>query len=52
MAALTVLCGLVNSLPTVWMEKMTKSYVIFHVIILVSCALALLIKTETKNSAS
>ena len=52
MAALTVLCGLVNSLPTHWMEKITKSYVIFHVIVLVSCAIALLVKTENKNSAS
>lgn len=51
MAALTVLCGLVNSLPTAWMEKMTKTYVIFHVLVLVSCAIALLVKTENKNSA-
>lgn len=45
MAALTVLTGLVNSLSTYWMEKMTKTYVIFHVCILVSCAIALLVKT-------
>lgn len=47
MAALTVLCGLVNSLPTYWMEKMTKTYVIFHVCVLVSCAIALLAKTDS-----
>ena len=52
MAALTVLCGLVNSLPTAWMEKMTKTYVIFHVLVLVTCCIALLVKTEPKNSAS
>ena len=52
MAALTVVCGIVNSLPTRWMEKMTKTYVIFHVIILVSCAIALLVKTENKHEAS
>lgn len=52
MAALTVLCGLVNSLPTAWMEKMTKSYVIVHVLILVTCSIALLVKTENKHSAS
>lgn len=45
MAALTFLCGLVNSLSTYWMEKVTKSYVIFHVLVLVSCAIALLVKT-------
>ncbi|KAK7892701.1 polyamine transporter tpo5 [Exophiala xenobiotica] len=52
MAALTVLCGLVNSLSTYWMEKMTKTYVIFHFAILLSCAIALLAKTENKHDAS
>jgi amino acid transporter len=47
MAALTVLTGLVNSLSTYWMEKMTKTYVIFHVLVLVSCAIALLVKTPS-----
>ncbi|KAJ9641647.1 polyamine transporter tpo5 [Knufia peltigerae] len=51
MAALTVLCGLVNSLSTYWMEKMTKTYVIFHFAILISCAVALLAKTEDKHDA-
>lgn len=46
MAALTVFCGLVNSLSTYWMEKVTKSYVIFHVLVLVSCCIALLAKTD------
>lgn len=52
MVALTVLCGLVNSLSTYWMEKMTKTYVIFHFAILFSCAVALLVKTQDKHSAS
>ncbi|KAK4940994.1 polyamine transporter tpo5 [Elasticomyces elasticus] len=52
MAALTVLCGLVNSLSTYWMEKMTKTYVIFHFAVLLSCAIALLAKTENKHNAS
>jgi amino acid transporter len=52
MAALTVLTGVVNSLSTYWMEKMTKTYVIFHVLVLVSCAIALLAMTKDKNSAS
>ncbi|CZR62084.1 probable amino acid permease 2 (AAP-2) [Phialocephala subalpina] len=51
MAALTVLTGLVNSMSTYWMEKMTKTYVIFHVLVLVSCAIALLAKTENKHTA-
>ncbi|KAF4617090.1 hypothetical protein G7Y89_g15059 [Cudoniella acicularis] len=52
MAALTVLTGLVNSLSTYWMEKMTKTYVIFHVLVLVSCSIALLAKTENKHDAT
>jgi amino acid permease (GABA permease) len=51
MAALTVLTGLVNSMSTYWMEKMTKTYVIFHVLVLVSCAIALLAKTNNKHDA-
>lgn len=46
MAALTVLCGILNSLPTGWMEKMTRSYVIFHLAVLVTCCIALLAKTD------
>lgn len=42
MAALTVLTGLVNSLSTYWMEKMTKTYVIFHVLVIVTCSIGLL----------
>lgn len=52
MAALTVLCGLVNSLPTYWMEKMTKTYVVFHFAVLFACAIALLVKTDNKHDAN
>ncbi|TAQ84802.1 hypothetical protein B7494_g6868 [Chlorociboria aeruginascens] len=51
MAALTVLTGLVNSMSTYWMEKMTKGYVIFHVLVLVTCSIALLAKTDNKHNA-
>ena len=43
MAALTVLTGLVNSLSTYWMEKMTKSYVVFHTLVIITCSIALLV---------
>lgn len=51
MAALTFLCGAINSLSTYWMEKMTKGYVIFHVLVLVSCCIALLVKSPNKHNA-
>ena len=52
MAGLTVICGVVNSLSTYWMEKMTKTYVIFHVAVLVSCCIALLVMTPNKHDAA
>lgn len=48
MAALTVICGIVNSLSTYWMEKMTKSYVVFHIMILIAGAVALLVATPAE----
>ncbi|KAI6250350.1 hypothetical protein HI914_02071 [Erysiphe necator] len=51
MAVLVVFCGLVNSLSTYWMEKMTKIYVIFHMCVLFSCAVLLLVKTKDKHTA-
>ncbi|KAI1008004.1 putative amino-acid permease [Podosphaera aphanis] len=51
MAALVIFGGIINSLSTYWMEKMTKTYVIFHMCVLISCAVALLVKTEEKHSA-
>jgi amino acid transporter len=51
MIGLTVICGLVNSLPTIWMEKLTRFYVIFHVLVLVACSIALLVKTDQKHDA-
>lgn len=52
MVAMTVLTGVVNSLSTYWMEKMTKTYVIFHVLILISCSISLLVLTDNKHTAS
>lgn len=52
MAALTVITGVVNSLSTYWMEKMTKTYVIFHVCVLVACCVALLVLTDDKHDAT
>ncbi|KAF2673074.1 amino acid transporter [Microthyrium microscopicum] len=52
MAALTVFTGLINSLPTWWMEKLTRTYVIFHVLVLVTCMIALLAKTDNKHNAT
>ncbi|KAL8935433.1 MAG: hypothetical protein Q9216_005425 [Gyalolechia sp. 2 TL-2023] len=52
MAGLSVLTGMVNSLSTYWMEKMTKTYVLFHVIALVTCCIALLAQSDNRHTAS
>lgn len=49
MAGLTVITGLVNSLSTYWMEKMTKTYVIFHVLVILTCSVSLLALAQPKN---
>ncbi|KAF2719802.1 amino acid transporter [Polychaeton citri CBS 116435] len=49
MAGLTFVTGIVNSLSTYWMEKMTKGYVIFHVLVLVTCCIALLVMATPEN---
>ena len=52
MAAITVFHGFINTLNTSILEKITRGYVIFHIGILVSCCIALLVKTKDKHSSS
>lgn len=52
MAALFVVGGLINSLSTRLMEKLTRSYVVFHIGVLVAAIIALLVKQDNKHSAS
>lgn len=52
MAAFTVLHGTLNSLNTSALEKMTKTYVIFHIAVLFSCCVALLAMCDYKHSSS
>lgn len=50
MAGLTIITGLVNSLSTKWMERMTKWYVVFHVLVIISCSIALLVKADKHDA--
>ena len=52
MAAITTLHGALNSLNTRALERMTKTYVIFHVGVLVSCCITLLVMCKTKHSST
>ena len=49
MVGMVVMSGLANSLSTYWLEKMTRTYVVFHVLVLVSCAIALLIMAQPEK---
>ena len=52
MAAVTAAGGVLNSLPTGWMEKMTRSYIIFHILVAVTCSVAMLAKNDHRHDAS
>ncbi|MCJ1284520.1 hypothetical protein MMC26_003853 [Xylographa opegraphella] len=52
MAAVTIFHGALNSMSTAALEKMTRTYVIFHVGVLVSCCITLLVMTENKHPSS
>ncbi|KIW74141.1 hypothetical protein Z517_12551 [Fonsecaea pedrosoi CBS 271.37] len=51
-AGLAVLTGVINSVSTTWMEKMQKTFVVFHVTAVVVCFITLLAVEKSKNSAS
>ena len=52
MAAITLFHGSINSLNTSILEKITRGYVIFHVGVLVSCCITLLVMCKDKHDSS
>ncbi|KAI9731811.1 MAG: hypothetical protein M1818_007676 [Claussenomyces sp. TS43310] len=52
MAAIVVMHGVINSASTKYLERITRSYVIIHILVLVSCIIALLACTPDKHEAS
>lgn len=52
MAAFTTLHAALNSLNTAALEKMTKTYVVFHLAVLFSCCVALLAMCDYKHSSA
>ncbi|CAF3252015.1 unnamed protein product [Rotaria socialis] len=51
MAAIAILHGLINSLSTKWLDRITKWYGIFHLVVLVSASTSLLVCQKEKHSA-
>ncbi len=51
-AGLTVLTGALNSITTAWMERIQKTFVVFHVSVVVASIVTLLAVEKDKNKAS
>lgn len=51
MAALTAFHAALNSMNTAFLEKITKTYVIFHIAVLVACCITLLVMCKPKSSS-
>ena len=51
MAAVTLLHASLNSLNTAALEKITKTYVIFHMAVLLACCITLLVMCDNKHSS-
>ncbi|EEB06987.1 hypothetical protein SJAG_02062 [Schizosaccharomyces japonicus yFS275] len=52
MAAVIVFHGLINSLSTRWLDRITRFYAAFHLAVLIACVVCLLAKCKDFNSAS
>ena len=52
MAAVTVFHAVLNSLNTRFLERVTRGYVIFHLGVLISCCIALLVMCENKHDST
>ncbi|KAH8890418.1 amino acid transporter [Thozetella sp. PMI_491] len=49
-ALLVVLHAIVNTLPSSWLSKLTKSYAVFHMGILIAACVCLLVFTKNKHT--
>lgn len=52
MAALSVMHGIVNSLPTNWLNHFAKTYAVFHIAVLFAAMITLLVMQKDKHTAS
>jgi amino acid transporter len=52
MATLAIFHAIINSLSTAWLTRLTSTYSIFHVTVLVAVCITLLIVQKDKHSAS
>lgn len=52
MAGIVALHGAINTLSTKWLDRITKFYAIFHIAVLVACAISLLVLQKNKHTAS
>jgi amino acid transporter len=51
MAALTIIHGGINSLSTAWLNRLSSTYAIFHIAVLLAASIALLVLQKDKHTA-
>ncbi|CAF1263580.1 unnamed protein product [Adineta ricciae] len=51
MAAIIILHGFINSLSTKWLDRVTRWYAVFHLCVLISASIVLLVCQKEKHSA-
>jgi amino acid transporter len=52
MAALAILHATINSLSTAWLNRLTSTYSVFHITVLVAVCITLLVMQKDKHSAT
>lgn len=50
MACLTVVHASINTLPTLWLNRLTSGYVVFHMSVLFGACVCLLVQTNNKHT--
>lgn len=51
MAALTIVHASINTLSTAWLNRLTRTYAVFHIAILIAACITLLVMQKDKHSA-
>jgi len=51
MAALSIIHAMINSLSTAWFNRLTKTYAVFHIGVLVAACITLLVMQKDKHDA-
>ena len=51
MAGLTVVHAAINTMSTAWLNRLTRTYAVFHIAVLIAACVALLVMQKEKHTA-